>query len=479
MQSIDPRGSENIQRASGTSARAQTTRTPAPADPLSRFAEPPLMLPNDPGTRNTFEALNEDTSDLGFNLDSLPYLKLENHTKARLIIEDFLDIKSKGLRDYELYMLEKENEKLRRQNNAIARDFDDLRNLTITKDVQQRKKRIEEATRHKEELEAAKAARQSSRRSSRDSLSSLIFDLVRSKPKAKIKPTEERENRKGSEWNKHGRRRGGHGSPTKREENGPPKDLRFGNEPLKDLGQDLERGYEPLGGPRPNRPLTSTPFSTRVIAKHTYGILRAFNDDRDDFFELRAADLHLRAKELALFARSFLKELNECFEKLAKELKGIQSSLRLGLKDDKSLADKLYSACKNVLKTTIARINLASTFTAAVANIRRAIGFATESIQPLKSESYRPSKASRAYASFSEPFDQSQHSSQHSSQTSSKADSDDLEDEYECFIQGCQYGGEHFKGSSLVNQGSRATKHASLSLSQVKGPSQPACKPSI
>ncbi|EKD12132.1 hypothetical protein MBM_09712 [Drepanopeziza brunnea f. sp. 'multigermtubi' MB_m1] len=102
--------------------------------------------------------------------------------------------------------------------------------------------------------------------------------------------------------------------------------------------------------------------------------------------------------------------LSKCFEKLAKELKGIQGSLRSSLKDDKSLADKLYSACKNVPKTTIARINPASTFTAAIADIRRAIAFATESLRP-------PAKASRAYASSSEPFAQhpSQHSSQHSS----------------------------------------------------------------
>ncbi|KAJ5041574.1 uncharacterized protein L3040_005154 [Drepanopeziza brunnea f. sp. 'multigermtubi'] len=139
--------------------------------------------------------------------------------------------------------------------------------------------------------------------------------------------------------------------------------------------------------------------------------------------------------------------LAECFEKLEKELRAVQKALRPGLRDDRSLADKLYSACKNVPETTIARMNPAVTSTAAVADIRKAIAFATETSRP-------PAKASRAYASSSEPHDQhssqhsSQHSFQHSSQTSSqrtsgKADSDDLEDEYECFIQGCQYGGEH------------------------------------
>ncbi|KAJ5039112.1 uncharacterized protein L3040_006782 [Drepanopeziza brunnea f. sp. 'multigermtubi'] len=752
MQSIDPRGSENIQGASGTSARAQTTGIQAPristkfTDPFSRPAEPPSMLPNDPSTRNTFEAPNEDTSDLGFNLDSLPYSKPESHTKARLIIEDFLDIKSKGLKDHELWSLfrhafarwtadefslaakqahgrgnkftlliklreyllskgvwclprqkgyanglasiiqmEKEHqwtweeqraqqaaiegfdsrwnditiarlnrqteevariqgkqverfpdqsglirltkiidepslanslrqslreeyEELRRQKDAIARDLDDLRNLTITRDAQQRKERIEEATRHKEELEAAKATRQSSRRSSRSSRDSLPSPVPLLLQPAILSPKEyareyneyndeplnveaqgrdqtyrgynlkeesrreedqgngyrqgraqgyeqKREqasasnpndpddsdgdpkggNKKGNEWNGHGRRGGGHGGPTRGQ----------GNKPPRDPGQDPGRGYEPPGGPGPNRPLTSTPFSTRVLARHTYGT--PSDPDDDDFPELGTADPHPRAKELALFARSFPKELKysgpeddfktqlsifadqanrygltlndylaaflimltgeaisfyynhvikaklptfkanaiairdhfetdqrrqanydrweeislelirkenpanslvECFEKLEKELRAVQRALRPGLKDDRSLADKLYSACKNVPETTIARMNPAITFTAAIADIRRAIAFATEIIQPLKSESSRPSKASRAYASSSEPFDHSQHSSQHSSQTSpqrtsSKADSDDLEDEYECFIQGCQYGGEH------------------------------------
>ncbi|EKD18343.1 hypothetical protein MBM_03336 [Drepanopeziza brunnea f. sp. 'multigermtubi' MB_m1] len=649
MQSIDPRGK---QRASGTSARAQATEIQAPristqfTNPLSRPAEPPSMLPNDPGTRNTFERPDGDApdldnyaSDLDFDLDSLPYSKPESHTRARLIIEDFLDIKSEGLKDHELWSLfrhakqverfpnqsslirltkiidealpsplplsanslrqslREEYEELRRQKEAIARDLNDLRNLTITRDAQKRKESIEEATRHKEEL---KAARQSSRRSSRDSLPSPVPLLLQPpipSPREHAKEYDEplkveeipgnfyshqgngyrqdraqeyeqalasnpndpdgsdgdpeRGNKRGSEWNGHGGRGGGHGGPTKRGENGPPRDPGFGNEPPRDPG----RGYEPPGGPGPNRPLTSTPFSTRVLARHTYGT-PAPNDD--DFPELGTADPYPRAKELALFARSFPKELkysgpdddfrtqlrifanqasrygltsddylaafpimltreaitfyynhvikarlptfkanaiavrdhfetdhrrqakydrweqislelvrkenpgtslSECFEKLAKELRGIQSSLRPGLRDDRSLADKLYSACKNVPETTIARMNPAFTSTAAVADIRRAIGFATESIQPLKSESYRPSKANRAYASSSEPFDQSQHSSQHSlqhssqhssqhspqhsSQTSSKADSDNLEDEYECFIQGCQYGGEH------------------------------------
>ncbi|EKD12517.1 hypothetical protein MBM_09273 [Drepanopeziza brunnea f. sp. 'multigermtubi' MB_m1] len=375
MQSIDPRsGESNRQGAFGTLAKA--------TDPFSRPAEPPLMLPNDPSTRNTFEALNEDTSDL----------------------------------------------------DAIARDLDDLRNLTITKDVQQRKERIEEAIKHKEELEAVKAARQSSKRSSRsfrESLPSPVPLLLQSailslKECAKKQQDEvpsnsyqrqrkdlrfgyeqkreqalasdlsdpnssdgdpKRKNREGNEWDRHGRKERGHGGPTKGQ----------GNEPLKDPG----RGYEPPGGPRLNRPPTSTPFSTRVLARHTYGTLAL--DDDDDFLKLGTADPHSRAKELALFAKSFFKELkysslkndfnirlkifadhayryglttddylaaflimlareaigenlrnslSECFEKLAKELKGIQSSLRPSLKDDKSLADKLYSLAKSELFTS-------------------------------------------------------------------------------------------------------------------------------
>ncbi|EKD14757.1 hypothetical protein MBM_06968 [Drepanopeziza brunnea f. sp. 'multigermtubi' MB_m1] len=213
-----------------------------------------------------------------------------------------------------------------------------------------------------------------------------------------------------------------------------------------------------------------------------------------DTKELRAADPYLKAKELALFARSFLKELkysrpddnfktqlkifanqasrygltsedyltafpimlikeaitfyynhvikaklptfkannlrtslSECFKKLAKELKGIQGSLRPSLKDDRSLADKLYSAYKNVPETTIARMNLAFTFTAAIADIRKAIAFAIKTSRPL-------AKASKAYASFSEPHD---HTCFHNIL---KADSD-LDEEYECFIQDRQYFG--------------------------------------
>ncbi|KAJ5051744.1 uncharacterized protein L3040_001516 [Drepanopeziza brunnea f. sp. 'multigermtubi'] len=119
-------------------------------------------------------------------------------------------------------------------------------------------------------------------------------------------------NRGGSEWNGHGGRGGGHGGPTKGGENGPPRDPGFGNEPPRDPGQDPGRGYEPLGGPGPNRPFTSTPFSTRVLARHStpaYGTSSDPNDDGDDFPKLGTANPHPRAKELALFARSFLKEL--------------------------------------------------------------------------------------------------------------------------------------------------------------------------
>ncbi|EKD15733.1 hypothetical protein MBM_05744 [Drepanopeziza brunnea f. sp. 'multigermtubi' MB_m1] len=151
--------------------------------------------------------------------------------------------------------------------------------------------------------------------------------------------------------------------------NGPLKDSGFGNEPLK----DLERG-------RTTGNYIGNPLPIRLLVRHStlaYGTPSAFNDDSDDFLELRAADPYLKAKELALFAKSFLKELNECFKKLAKKLKGIQGFLRPGLRDDRSLANKLYLAYKNVLKTTIARMNPAFTFTAAIADIRRAIAFLT------------------------------------------------------------------------------------------------------
>ncbi|EKD18826.1 hypothetical protein MBM_03068 [Drepanopeziza brunnea f. sp. 'multigermtubi' MB_m1] len=214
--------------------------------------------------------------------------------------------------------------------------------------------------------------------------------------------------------------------------NGPLKDPGFGNKLLKDLGKGRTTGNY-IGNLLP----------IRLLAKHNtlaYGTLGAFDDNSDDFLKLRATDLHLRAKELALFIRSFLKELKlptfkanaiavkdyfetdhrrECFKKLVKELKSIQSFLRPGLKDDRSLVNKLYSACKNVLKTTIARMNFAFTFTAAVADIRRAIAFAIKTSRLVK--------ASRAYASSSELHDHT------CSYNTLEADSD-LNEEYECFI---------------------------------------------
>ncbi|EKD13310.1 hypothetical protein MBM_08393 [Drepanopeziza brunnea f. sp. 'multigermtubi' MB_m1] len=177
------------------------------------------------------------------------------------------------------------------------------------------------------------------------------------------------------------------------EATGTEEDSGFGNEPFKNLKRRRTTGN-----------YIGNLLSIRLLAKQStlaYGTLSAFNDNRNDFLKLRAADLHLRAKELALFARSFLKELN--------------------LRDDKSLADKLYSACKNVLETTIARMNLAFTFIAVVTDIRRAIAFATKTFRP-------SAKANRAYASSSEPHDHT------CSYNTLKANSD-LNEEYECFIQ--------------------------------------------
>ncbi|EKD14183.1 polyprotein [Drepanopeziza brunnea f. sp. 'multigermtubi' MB_m1] len=306
-------------------------------------------------------------------------------------------------------------------------------------------------------------------------------------------PDDDRRKGNGGDWQGdrgygYGGGRNGPPGPPRGFGNGPLRDPGFGNEPLRDPGRGRTTGNY-IGNPLPIRPLARQ--STLA-----YGTLGAPDDDGDDFLELGAADPHPRAKELALFARSFPKELNrygltsddylaaflimltgeaitfyynhvikarlltfkanaiavrdhfetdhrrqakydrweeisldlvrkenpgtslsECFEKLAKELRGIQGSLRPGLRDDRSLANKLYSACKNVPETTIARMNPAFTSTAAVADIRRAIAFATETSRP-------PAKA-RAYASSSEPHD---HTCSHNT---SEADSD-LDEEYEC-----------------------------------------------
>ncbi|EKD16753.1 hypothetical protein MBM_05222 [Drepanopeziza brunnea f. sp. 'multigermtubi' MB_m1] len=164
------------------------------------------------------------------------------------------------------------------------------------------------------------------------------------------------------------------------EATGTEEDFGFGNELFKDLKRRRTTGNY-IGNLLPIRLLTKQ--STLA-----YGTLSALNDNKDDFLKLKAADLHLRAKELALFARSFLKELN--------------------LKDDRSFA-----------KTTIARMNFAFTFTAAVADIRKAIAFAIKTS--------RPFAKAKAYASFSELHDHT------CFYNTLKADSD-LDEEYECFI---------------------------------------------
>ncbi|EKD20952.1 hypothetical protein MBM_00065 [Drepanopeziza brunnea f. sp. 'multigermtubi' MB_m1] len=186
--------------------------------------------------------------------------------------------------------------------------------------------------------------------------------------------------------------------------NGPLKDSGFGNEPLKDPGRERTTGNH-IGAP---------------------------DDDGDDFLELGAADPHSRAKELALFARSFLKELKTTSRLITggKQNTTAKRKFRWIWSRKRIQGPRLASALRSSLRssrdfkayydqTTIARMNLAFTFTAAVADIRRAISFAIKT--------FRPAKV-RAYASFSEPHDHT------CSQHALEADSD-LDEEYECFIQ--------------------------------------------
>ncbi|EKD14185.1 hypothetical protein MBM_07862 [Drepanopeziza brunnea f. sp. 'multigermtubi' MB_m1] len=101
----------------------------------------------------------------------------------------------------------------------------------------------------------------------------------------------------------------GYGSYTLKED--PLKPERFGNGLLKDFGSGNEL-LKDLGRGRTTGNYIGNLVPIRLLAKHgtlAYGTLSAFDDDKDDFLKLRATDLHLRAKELALFARSFLKEL--------------------------------------------------------------------------------------------------------------------------------------------------------------------------
>ncbi|KAJ5034889.1 uncharacterized protein L3040_008157 [Drepanopeziza brunnea f. sp. 'multigermtubi'] len=72
------------------------------------------------------------------------------------------------------------------------------------------------------------------------------------------------------------------------------------------LGHQKDSATDPQRTPDPEMSLLRTLEGHGTPA---YGIPSALDDDGDDFPELGATDPHLRAKELALFARSFPKEL--------------------------------------------------------------------------------------------------------------------------------------------------------------------------
>ncbi|EKD17832.1 hypothetical protein MBM_04201 [Drepanopeziza brunnea f. sp. 'multigermtubi' MB_m1] len=335
-------------------------------------------------------------SGISFDLNELLYARPDSEITARAIMNDFLDAKCKGLKDYDFFkehllsksvwcslkqkgyankMRTRQNLRAFRTKSALTKDSVQISvpNLSNPKRGSSTLGRTDKLPRSFNKLRIDKKDIKGIRIAKSALKTLAILTMIDEKKTKEISK--------------------------EIEATGTEKDPGFENEPLK----DLKRGRT-IGN------YINNLLPIRLLAKQStpaYGILSAFNDDRDDFLKLRAADPYLRAKELALFARSFLKELNECFEKLAKELKEIQGSLRLGLKDDRSLADKLYLAYKNVLKTTITRMNLAFTSTAAVADIRKAIAFATETSRPL----------AKAKADF------------------------DLDEEYECFIQDRQYFG--------------------------------------
>ncbi|KAJ5038478.1 uncharacterized protein L3040_007336 [Drepanopeziza brunnea f. sp. 'multigermtubi'] len=239
-----------------------------------------------------------------------------------------------------------------------------------------------------------------------------------------------------------------------------------------------------------------------------YGTLSALDDDRDDFLELRAADPHLKAKELALFARSFLKELkysgpDDDF-KTQLRIFANQAS-RYGLTSDDYLAAfsimlteeaitfyynhvikaKLLTFKANAiavkdhfetdhrrqakydrwedisldlvrkenLRTSLSECfeKLAKELKGIQSSLRPAIAFATETSRP-------PAKA-RAYASSSEPHDHT------CSYNTSEADSD-LDEEYECFIQDRQYFGGKKAAKATTEEGF-VTTHGTFDADEV------------
>ncbi|EKD16463.1 hypothetical protein MBM_04932 [Drepanopeziza brunnea f. sp. 'multigermtubi' MB_m1] len=450
---------------------------------LSLPTEPLAIQPKQtlyPRLLSLSKGLNNEMSGILFDLNELLYARPNSKITARAIIKDFLDAKCRKLKDYD-FLKRKEKEALsrREEREEIRRLREEF--LKERSDIE---RNMEAMAKQMAELRTYAIQSNERLRRSTLAYSSLIHQpyqslrntlIIQEEPKSSqrllnlfLKGYSRIFEKPRSSSNKNGLKiiigldnNRGYGSYTLKEDPPKPKSIpdkissyqgqradfpilaitdeketeeiskeiedtdterRFGNGLLKDLGS----GNEPLKDLERRRTIGNyigNPVPIRPLAKHStlaYGTLSAFNDDRDDFLELRATDPHLKAKELALFARSFPKELkysgpdddfktqlikkenpgtslSECFEKLAKELKGIQGSLRPGLKDDRSLADKLYLACKNVLKITIARMNLAFTSTAAVANIRRAIAFAIKTS--------RPFAKARAYASFSEPHD--------------------------------------------------------------------------
>ncbi|KAJ5054600.1 uncharacterized protein L3040_000869 [Drepanopeziza brunnea f. sp. 'multigermtubi'] len=92
-----PQGGESS-RQGGTGYYTPRISTP-PAEPPAVQPKGPLY----PGLPDPFEVPDDEMSGLSFDLNELPYARPDSNLTARAMIEDFLDIKSRGLRDHDLW----------------------------------------------------------------------------------------------------------------------------------------------------------------------------------------------------------------------------------------------------------------------------------------------------------------------------------------------------------------------------------------
>ncbi|EKD11818.1 hypothetical protein MBM_10028 [Drepanopeziza brunnea f. sp. 'multigermtubi' MB_m1] len=351
------------------------------------------------------EGLDDEISSISFDLNKLLYAKLDSKITARAIVKDFLNanldskwtaenltddedntpqllpalLRSPKRKEKETSGKKEEKEEIRRLREEFAKEKKNIKqNIKIS---------VPNFSNPRKEFSNPKKGSSTFGRTDKlfRSLNKLRIDkkdikgirIVKNALKAILAMTDEKETGKiNKEIEATGTKKGF--------ENGPLKDLGFGNEPFKDLRKRRTTGN-----------YIDNLLPIRLLAKHStlaYGTLSAFNDDSDDFLKLKAADFYLRAKDrYGLTSDDYLAAF---FIMLTKEAITFYYNYVIKAKlptfKANAIAVKDHFETDYRRQTTIARINLAFTFTAAIADIRRAIAFATETSRP-------PAKANRQY----------------------------------------------------------------------------------